>query len=79
METVIDVALEVARAMEPRASADEDVTGKPFWTIVARRRTAIGSDVIVPIWTSRRYPDFDADLGLCFGSVSGEANSGNSS
>jgi len=65
--------------MKPWASADEDVTGKPFWTIIARGRTAIGSDVIVPIWTIRRYPDFDAHLGLCFGSVSGEANSGTSS
>jgi hypothetical protein len=79
METVIYVALEVARAMKPRAGANEGVPGKPFWTVVSSGGTAIRSDIIVPIGTIRGYSDFDADLSLCYGSGSGEADSNNSS
>src|ERR1035438_9657393 len=71
METAIDVALEVIRAMKPRASANEDVPGKPFWTVVASWGTAIRSDVIVTIGTFRGYSDLDTDLSLSFGGGSG--------
>jgi len=79
METVVYLALEVIRAMKPRASANEDVPGKPFRAVVAGGGTAIRSDVIVTIGTVRGYSDFDADLSFCFGGCSGEADSGNSS
>jgi hypothetical protein len=79
METVIYVALEVARAMKPRASANEDVPAKPFRTVVARRGTAIRSDVIVAIGTFRGYSDVDADLSHRFGGGRGETDSSNRS
>ena len=79
MEAVIYAALEVAGAMKPRADANEAVPVKPFRTIVASGSATIRSDVIVPLWTIRRYPDFDADLSLCFGNGSGDADSRNSS
>jgi hypothetical protein len=56
METVIYVALEVTRAMKPWASTNEDVAGKPLWTVVSRGGTAIRSDVIVTIGTFRATP-----------------------
>jgi hypothetical protein len=79
METVIYVALELISAMKPRAGTNEDIPGKPFWTVVARGGAAIRSDVIVTIGTIRGYSDADADLSLRFGSGNGGADSSNSS
>jgi hypothetical protein len=79
METVIYVALEIASAMKPRTGANKDVPAKPFWTVVARRGTVIRSDIIVTIGTFRGYSDGDADLSLCFGGDSDEADSSHSS
>jgi hypothetical protein len=79
METVIYVALKLSSAMKPRSSANEDVPVKPFWTVVARGGTVIRSDVIVSIGTLRGYSDVDADLSLCFGGGSGEADSSDGS
>src|SRR6267143_95204 len=59
------MAVKVCRAVKPRASTDEDTTGKPFRAVVAVRACWFGSDV-------------DADLSLCFGSGGREANYGNS-
>jgi len=79
METIIYVALEVAGAMKPRASANEAVPVKPFRTVVASGSTVIRSDVIVAIRTFGGNSDGDADLSLCFGSSNREADSSNSS
>jgi hypothetical protein len=79
VEPIIDVALEVACAMKPRTSADEAIPVKPFRTIVAGGCTVIWGDVVVAIRTFRGYPDFDADLSLCFWGGSGEADCSNSS
>jgi hypothetical protein len=75
MEPVIYVALELVSAVKPRASANEDVTVKPFRTVIARGRTVVRSDVIVTIGTFGSYSDVDADLSFCFGDGSGEADS----
>jgi len=79
VETVVHVAPEIAGAMKPRASADEDLPAKPFRTVVAGGSTVIRSDVIVAIGTIRSHADGDGDLSFCFGSGSREAESGNSS
>jgi hypothetical protein len=75
METVIYVALEVAGAMKPQASADENVPGEPFWTIISGGSTTVRSGVVVTIGTLRRHSDFNADLSLYLGSGSREADS----
>ena len=79
MEAVIYVSLESTGAMKPRASADEGLAVKPFWTVVACRGTVIGSHVIVTIGTFRGDSDVDADLSFCFWGGSGEADSSDSS
>jgi hypothetical protein len=79
METVVHVALEAARAMKPGTGANEDVPGKPLWTVVTRRGTAIRSDVIITIGTFRSYSDGDADLSFCPRDSNREADSSNSS
>ena len=79
METVIYVALEVAGAMKPWAGANETVPVKPLRTVVASRRTVIRSDVIVTIGTVGGNSDGDADLSLCLGGGSRQADSSNNS
>jgi len=79
MEAVIDVTTEVVRAVEPWARSHEDTSMKPFWTVVAGGRTAVGSDIIVSIGTLRSYSDVDAYLSLCRGNGDRNAASGNSS
>jgi hypothetical protein len=75
MVGVIDVATEIAGAMKPRAGADENAPSEPFWTVVARGRTAIRGNVIVAIGTVRCYTDIDAHLSLRFGDDCREAAS----
>jgi hypothetical protein len=74
METIVDVAPEVVTTMKPRTNANENAIVKPLWTVVASGSTGIRSNVIVTIWTIRGYADFDADLSLCFGRGSREAD-----
>src|SRR5271154_3525761 len=45
MEMVVDVAVKAFRAMEPRTSADEDATRKPFRAVVSIGSAVVGSDV----------------------------------
>ncbi len=66
-DMVIYVTPKVGRPMKPWASAYEDAANKPFRTVVAGRSTGVGGDVIVTVGTVGGYPDFDADLSLCFG------------
>ena len=69
MKMVVDVALEVVRAMKPRASANEDTTCKPFRPVVAVGSTTIRSSIIIPVGTFGGDSDVDADLSPYLGSV----------
>jgi len=64
IETVIHVATEIVTAVKPRAGANEHVSAKPFWSVIARRCTVVRSDVIVAVRTFRGYTDLDLDLSL---------------
>ncbi len=77
MEVVIHVSVEVRRAMEPRASTDEDAARKPFGAVVAIGRAVIRSGVVVAVRTVRGDTNVDADLSLQFGIDRSEAESGN--
>jgi len=79
MEPVIYVAAEVGSAMEPRASANKDTTGKPFRAVVAVRSSGIRRDIIVSVRADRGHSHFDGDLSLHFGSGYRQEDSGNSS
>ena len=79
METIIDVATEVAGAMKPWTCTNEDSACKPFWAVVAGRSTTIRSDVIVAIGTFRGDTDIDAYLSLCCGEDCYKATCRNSS
>jgi hypothetical protein len=77
MEAVIYMAREFLGAMKPRSSADEDASVKPFRAVVACGSTVIRSDVIVTIRAVRGNADLDADLRLCVGRGSREADGTN--
>ena len=76
VKTVIHVADEIAPAMKPRASANEDAATKPFRPIVSSRGAGIRSDIIVTIGTLRSDSDFDADLSLRLGKEADRSNAG---
>jgi len=78
IETVIYVALEVIRAMEPRASANEDTTRKPFRAVVAVRSASIRSNVIVAVRAVRGDANVNADLSPGFGGGYRETDSSDS-
>jgi hypothetical protein len=64
VEVVIDVAVEVARAMEPRAGSDEDAAVEPLRAIVPIRGAAVGSGFVIAVGATGSDTDADVDLGL---------------
>lgn len=74
---VIDVAIEVFGAVVPRAGTNEDAAAEPLRAIVAVGGTAVGSRIVVAVWTARRDTDGDADLCVCLGSMCCKAETGN--
>jgi hypothetical protein len=79
VQTVIDVAVEVRRTVEPWAGSDEDAPGKPLRTIVTVGCASIGGSVVIPVGAVGGNPDVNADLSRYLGSGRREADSGNSS
>lgn len=71
---IIDVALEVFRAVIPWASANEHTASKPFWAIVSVGSATIGSVVIVTVRAFRGRSNVDIDLSLYFRSRYREAD-----
>src|SRR5277367_5999546 len=76
MKVVVYMTAKVGGAVKPRASANKDTAGKPLGAVVTVGSAAIGGRVIVSVGTFRSCADFDANLGLCFGSAYGEAETG---
>jgi len=76
MVTIVDIAVEVFRAVKPWAGTDKDAVGKPLWTVVTVRSATVRRGFEITIRTSGRYPDADADLGLGAGSTCCNAKTG---
>jgi hypothetical protein len=62
IEMIIYVAVEVMRAMEPRASANEDAAYKPLRSVVSIGSARIRRVVIVAVRAYRFGSNGDADL-----------------
>src|SRR5437899_366425 len=62
---IVDVAMEVLRAVEPWACTDKDAIGEPLRTVIAVGSATVRGRFKVTIGTCGRYSDADADLGLC--------------
>jgi hypothetical protein len=64
IEMVVHVAVEVAVAMKPRTSSDEEaIVDEPFRTVVAGGSTVIGGTVVIPVWAIGSRADVYVDLG----------------
>src|ERR1700691_501531 len=77
MEMVIHVAPEIGRTVGPWARPNEYAAHKPFRTVIPRRRTGVGRDVVVTIRTVGGYSDCDIHLSRCLRSGSRQAHRGN--
>src|ERR1700761_7183203 len=64
VEPIVDVAMKIGGAVEPRAGADENTAAEPFRTVVAGRRTAVRSYVVITVGAVRSDTDTDADLSV---------------
>jgi hypothetical protein len=64
MEVVVYVAVETCGTVKPRASADEDATGKPLWAVVAIGGAVVGRGVIIAVRAFGRDADVDLYLSL---------------
>jgi hypothetical protein len=65
VETVINVSVEIVRAVEPRAGSDEHSAVKPLGPIVSVWGTGVRGEVVIAIGASRLGSDIDGDLGAC--------------
>src|SRR6267378_1768487 len=65
IETVINVAVEVVGAVEPRAGSDEHAAAEPLGPVVPVWRAAVWGVIVVAIRASRFCSDIDRDLGRC--------------
>ncbi len=66
---IVDVAMEMFRAVKPWAGTDKDPVRKPFRTVITVRSATIRRGIVVTVRTNGRYTDADANLGLCSGST----------
>jgi hypothetical protein len=62
IETVINLAMEVVGAVEPRASSDEHAAAEPFGPVVPVWGAVVWGVIVVPIRASRFCSDIDRDL-----------------
>jgi hypothetical protein len=65
IETVINVALEVVGAVEPRAGSDEHAAAEPLGPVVPVWRAAVWGEIVVAIRASRFCSVIDRDLRRC--------------
>ena len=65
IEAVINMALEVVGAMEPRSGSDEDAAGEPFRPVVALWRAVVRGFVVITVGATWFCSDIDRDLSRC--------------
>ena len=65
IEAVIDVAVEVARAVEPRSGSDEHAATEPLGPVVPVWRAVVWGRVVIAIRANRFCSDIDRDLSGC--------------
>jgi hypothetical protein len=74
VKTVVDVAVEAVRTVEPGSGSEKHPAVKPIGAIVAVGRTVIRSIVEVAIGADGFYSNADADLGRPHGRTAEQRN-----
>ena len=64
VEVIIDMAVEVAGTVKPRAGSDKDTAGEPLRAIVPIGGTAVGSGFVITVGAIGSDANVDTDLGL---------------
>src|ERR1700733_3276735 len=67
VEVVVHLAVEIVRALIPRARSDEGPILKPFWAVVSKRSASKGSRIKIPVRTIRRGSDVTGLSAHCRG------------
>jgi len=62
IETVINVALEVVGAVEPRTGSDEHATAEPLGSVVTVWGAVVWGEIVVAIRAIRCCSDINGDL-----------------
>lgn len=62
IEAVIDVALEIMRAVEPGACSDEHAAVKPLGAVIPVWCAIVRGEIVVAVWATRFWSDIDGDL-----------------
>jgi hypothetical protein len=75
IESVVHMAVEAVRAMEPGSCSNEHSTYKPVWSIVAIRSTVIRSVVEISVGANRGRTNADRDLSGRYNSGTHESSS----
>src|ERR1700739_4424335 len=65
IETVINVALEVVRTVEPRTGSEEHPTAEPLGPVGPVWGAVVWGGIVVPIRAIRCCSDIDGDLCMC--------------
>jgi hypothetical protein len=65
IEAVINVALEVVGAVEPRAGSDEHATAESLGPVVPVWGAVVRSEIVVAIRANRFCSDINSDLSRC--------------
>jgi hypothetical protein len=65
IKPVIDVAVEVAGTVEPRAGSVKHAAVEPLGPVVSVWGAVVRSEIVVAIWANRFWSDVDGDLGGC--------------
>jgi hypothetical protein len=79
IEVVVDVAVEVGRAVKPRAGANEYTACKPFRAVIAVWRAIVRGVIVVAVRAIGGDSDVNGDLSVRRGSGYAEAGYRNSS
>jgi hypothetical protein len=65
IEVMIDMAIEMIGAMEPRSSSNEHTARKPFRTVISVRRAVVRRNFVVAVRAYRRRTDLNCNLCVC--------------
>jgi hypothetical protein len=65
IKAVINMAIEVVRAVKPWAGSDEDASGEPLGSVVPIWSAVVRRVVEVAVWANWRNSNIDRDLGRC--------------
>ena len=64
VKVMINMTVETARTMKPRACTDKDSASKPLGPVVTIRSAGIGRCFVITVRANRRFADLNGNLGV---------------